>query len=251
MTGGSGLPAVQANTKQDVAAVQRVNASEIARTRVESRADLAKAGAVLAGRESQSAAAAAPLARAQQAAGLVARAGALNIATPARVAVRDLAVAPMAAGQGLDIASGVGPLKAVPVEEAARMAALQPALLQGGCNDGGSPGQQAMAYDKAQLAGLHGLTDYQLSTTQAMSRSDLAQAGALLTNSDPSAAAVPVGSRIGHAARLVGDAVAMNSGTQLQVAAERLAYAPMTAAANVDIVAGGADIVEAPVLQRG
>jgi PPE-repeat protein len=233
----SGLPAVQANTKANVADVQRANTSDLARTQALSRSKLTEARDVLT-RTEQTAAAAAPAARVQQAARLVGEAAAVNAGTGLRVTARSAALAPLSAGQAGDILGGAGVLNRVPIEEYARAVAVNPLLAQGG---GDSPTQTISAYNQNQMAGVQRLTDYQLATTHELTRSHLAAARSALTGS--AAAAVPTFGGLQTAAHEVAQAAALNVGTGLQVGAERAFLSPSLLGADLDILGNGQELL--------
>lgn len=179
------------------------------------------------------------MARVQQATRLVGEAAAVNAGTGLRVAARSAAVAPLSAGQAGDILGGAGPLNNIQLEE--RVAAVNPLLQQGG-DDG--LGQTVTAYNQGQLSGPYRLTDYQLATTQDLTRSHLAQARAALTGSQ--AAAAPTLGGLQTAARHVAEAAALNVGTGLQVGAERAFIAPSLLGADLDIADNGDELLYTP-----
>ena len=116
--------------------------------------------------------------------------------------------APLTAGQDLDILGGAGPLNG----QAVRPQAAAPI---GPGNGGGTPLQQVGAYNQQQWASFERLTDYQASTTQGLTRADLADATTALGKGD-----------LVTAAKAVADAAAINVGTGVQIGSRAAGYVP-------------------------
>jgi PPE-repeat protein len=206
----TGIKGAQENNQQVIAALRRQNASDLARTQAQTRSDLSAVSS----------------AGLQTAARDVADAGLINVGTGLRVGGRTVFAAPLLAGQDLDILGGAGPLRAIALQAQAAVP------IGPGIGGGGTPEQQVMNYDRQQWQGFERLTEYQASTTQGLTHSDLSAAATALGKGD-----------VVTAAERVGDAAAINVGTGLQVATRAGSFVPATVGADFDILGDGSDLL--------
>ncbi len=205
------IPGVQAYNKQSITNLRRLNSSELSRMRALSRSDLAGISS----------------ATPQGAVEDVVNAGLVNVGTGLRVGTRTALFGPLTAGQDLDILGGAGPLNG--------LALAQPAAVPigpGTGGGGGTPLQQVGTYNQQQWAGFERLNEYQASTTQGLTRADLAGATTALGTGD-----------VVTAAKDVADIGAINVGTGLQIGTRAAAFVPATLGADLDIIGGGRDLL--------
>ena len=254
----SGVSAITANTKANLAAAQTTNSNELALSRKISQSRIADAGAQLTGRTlQQEAAAAAPaiptMANVRAAVRDVGSAALVNAGAQAQVATRNIRAAAVSAAQIGNISSGNGPMGSVPQEEFAQALTAQPLL--GGAATGDlalrqlTPLQQFANYSAAQGQSLSDLTRYQMSTTHDLTSNYIADAKAQILGGGAVAEAsgFPSFANISAAVDDVTKVGLLNLGTMGQVATERLSNLGDVLSAAPIVYGGGAELLDAPM----